>query len=117
MLDEQKNSFAKFTIDILKTFPKFDYRGELDLAYVLAGDFVDYMQSLIEDEKELDKALKYIEKLHEDNQPCIKELATIGFVESIQNSWSDYNKKFVYSKLGKQTKKSWDDLNKFWEGR
>lgn len=116
--DEQKKAFSKFTIDILKTFPNFKYDEELELAYILAGKFVDYMQDLVGvNEIELDKALKYIEKLHKDKHQCIKELATIGFVENIQNTWSDDNKKIIYPKLGIKTKKSWDDLNKFWEGK
>ena len=116
--DEQKKTFGEFTIEILKTFPNFKYDEELELAYILAGEFVDYMQDLVGvNEIELDKALKYIEKLHKDKHQCIKELATIGFVENIQNTWSEDNKKIIYPKLGTKTKKSWDDLNKFWEGK
>ena len=115
---EQKKKFSEFTIEIFKTFPNFKYDKNLELAYILAGEFVDYMQNLIGiDEVELDKALKYIEKLHNDKNQCIKELATIGFVENIQNSWSEDNKKIIYPKLGAKTKKSWNVLNKFWEGK
>ena len=114
--DEQKDAFSKFTIEILKTFPKFRYDEELELAYVLAGEFVCYMETLVgTDEQELDKALKYIENLHNEKYQCIQELATIGFVENIQNTWSEENKSFIYSKLGPKTKKSWNNLNKFWE--
>jgi len=116
--EEQKKSFGEFTIEILKTFPNFKYDEELELAYILAGEFVNYMQDLIGvNEIELDKALKYIEKLHKDKRQCIKELAVIGFVENIQNTWSEDNKKIIYPKLGTKTKKSWCDLNKFWEGK
>ena len=64
----------------------------------------------------MDKALKFIEKLQNNENKCIKELATIGFVENIQNTWSEENKKNIYLKLGSKTKKAWLDLNKFWEG-
>ena len=116
--EEQKKSFGEFTIEILKIFPNFKYDEELELAYILAGEFVNYMQDLIGvNEIELDKALKYIEKLHKDKRKCIKELAVIGFVENIQNTWSEDNKKIIYPKLGAKTKKSWCDLNKFWKGK
>lgn len=116
--EEQKSAFSKFTIEILKTFPDFKYDEELELAYIVAGEFVSYMESLIGvNDTELDRALKYIEKLHKDKNQCIKELATIGFVENIQNSWSQENKKYIYPKLTAKTKKSWNDLNKFWEGK
>ena len=115
---EQKDAFGKFAIDLFETFPDFRYDGEVELAYILAGEFVDYMASLIGvDEKELDKALRFIEKLQNDKRQCIKELATIGFVEAIQNSWNEENKKTIYPKLGKKTKKAWNELNKFWAGK
>lgn len=118
LTEDDKKAFSMFTIEILKMFPNFEYNDELNLAYILAGAFVSYMESLIGfDEDELDKALKYIEKLHKSKNQRIKELATIGFVESIQNSWSKDNKMFIYPKLGLQTKKSWKTLNRFWEDK
>lgn len=120
LTDDQREAFCNFTIDLFKNFPnfKFNYDDMVDLVYVVASEFTSYMETLIGvDEKELDMAINYIEKLHKDKHHCIQELATIGFVESIQNSWSDVNKKFIYLKMGSKTKKSWKNLNVFWEGK
>lgn len=115
---EQKKVCCEFTVDIFKKFPNFQYSKELNFPYIIAGNFVDYMQTLIDtDEKELAECLNYIESLFLSEHPYIKELATIGFIEGIQNSWSDENKKLIYRKLGKKSKKAWKDLNKFWEGK
>ena len=114
--NEEKEIFCDFTIDLFKSFPKFNYEDELELAYIVAGDFVKYMESLIGvDEIELERALKFIEKLQNNENQCVKELSTIGFVENIQNTWSEENKKNIYLKLGSKTKKAWNDLNEFWE--
>ena len=114
---EDRNAFCDFTIDIIGKFPNFVIEDEdnLELAYVVSGEFVRYMQTLIgNDEKELTRCLEFIEDLHFNKHHCIQELATIGFVESIQNSWSQENKDYILKKLLPKTKKSWFDLNRSW---
>ena len=58
-----------------------------------------------------------IERLCVDGTPCVKEAATIGLLEDIQNYWSNNNiDPGQFAKyLKPESTKQWKSLNDFWE--
>ena len=110
---------------VLKACPSFkgvyDSSDNQDLLYVVMGDLADHLLSLYKENKteEFNELSKVIEAMHIDGDGYVKELATIGFLESIQNVWSNNGvdpKKFT-KYLRPESKKWWDELNDFWEGK
>jgi hypothetical protein len=59
-----------------------------------------------------------IERLHLEGTPWVKEFATIGVLEAVQNVWgnsgADPEGFGVY--LGSESRRWWEGLNKFWRG-
>jgi hypothetical protein len=62
---------------------------------------------------ELVAVAKLLERLHVEGVPDVRTLATIGFLESIQNVWNDQAEDFR-AFLGPVSLEAWDDLNSFW---
>lgn len=57
-----------------------------------------------------------IERLHLEGSPWVKEFATVGVLEGIQNIWANNHadpEAFV-SFLGSESRRRWDGLNNFW---
>jgi len=110
--EEVVNLIIKFIPDF--TIPKED----MDLPYLVAGFFSDYIadQIIIDDLHKLNKSIELIEILHKNGSSKVKELATIGILESIQNKYG--NNQIIIDKLipkfGDETKIWWNQLNKFW---
>jgi hypothetical protein len=83
-------SFARFLLDAHKS-------GHIDL---------------------LRSAAKFIEDLHLRGNQKVRELGTIGYLEGVQNVWGN-NKadpNAFYEYLLPESKKWWDELNRFWNG-
>ena len=107
---------------VLNECPSFreDYEqyDNKDLLYLVAGEFSRYVLRLYKsnDGDGLLNAGKLIEKLHVNGNDYVKELATIGFLEGIQNNWGhekiDPNEFKKY--LGQESLKWWISLHKFW---
>ena len=103
-----------------KEFPDFKIDEEiLDLPYVVAGSFARYLLECYKT-KSLDKlklGLDFVEKLHVHGDNKTKELATMGFLEGIQNVWGNkgVDSELIFNQLGKESKKWWKQLNKFWQ--
>lgn len=107
---------------LVKNFPDFQFEKEdSDLPYVVAGSFASYLLECYQSKSlnELQKGLDFIEELHVAGDQKTKELATIGFLEGIQNVWRNRgtDPKKVYKLLGKESKKWWSQLNKFWQAK
>jgi hypothetical protein len=73
------------------TFDAFlaEWADETELPYYLAlGDFSRYLIKLLENDErdELTMAFKIIEQFHVDGDKYVREAATIGIIESLQNS-------------------------------
>jgi hypothetical protein len=110
--------------DVVKTllaeFPEFIVVDEedLELPYIVAELFTDYLLKAYQtrDEVIYMKGLNFIEKLHEDDCHEVRELATIGYLESIQNTWPEslIRANIPFCDLGKQSKIYWEKLNDFW---
>jgi hypothetical protein len=97
---------------------KQEYHDEKDfLPYVALGEFARH---LIELEKQnqtndFEKIFELIETFHLEGDPYVKEAATIGLLESLQNNLGNEMEKFVKF-LKPESLKWWDELNKFWNG-
>ena len=111
--------------DVIKAtvaaFPQFEI-DELnhDLPYAVAGDFARFLLELYKnrDVNTLVEGLGFIEKLHLSKSHKVRELATVGYLEGIQNVWgnSDVDPELIFDYLGVESKKWWIELNKFWNG-
>ena len=107
---------------LLMEFPTFSIADEddLELQYIVAGLFSAYIYEAYQagDKKTYEKGLKFIEKLHIDDTHKVRELATIGYLESIQNTWPEHliNANIPFDDLGEQSKVWWGKLNDFWNG-
>jgi hypothetical protein len=106
-----KNKFTNFSIDS-------EYE---DLPYIIAGNFAGYMLNNFT-ANNTDKVIKcfdFIESLYLYGTDKTKELATIGFLEDLQNIllthrlFKEY-KIIETNFLGKETKKHWKKLEYFW---
>ncbi|UUX95559.1 hypothetical protein [Aquabacterium sp. J223] len=92
-----------------------------DLLYVAAGSFARYLLSLHQSGQlsELSAAGAAIEQLHVSGSQWVKEFATIGLLEGIQNVWSHSNTdpECFRQFLGPESQRWWAGLNKFWSGQ
>jgi len=106
---------------LLSEFPAFEVdEDEYELPYVVAGYFTSFiLQAFKDGDRETYlSGLDFIERLHLDDSDRVRNLATVGFLESIQNTWSrellDAN--IPFNDLGEESKKWWIRLNRFWDG-
>jgi hypothetical protein len=92
-----------------------------DLQYVAAGAFARHLLSLYEskDVAVFSAVAAAIERLHVEGSPWVREFATIGVLEGVQNVWSHSQVRpeefFVF--LGPEGKRWWRGLNEFWSGK
>jgi hypothetical protein len=107
-----KNKFTEFFIDS-------DYE---DLPYIIARDFARYiLKNFTENNtNEIIKCFDFIETLHLYGTDKTKELATIGFLECLQNELLNYElfkeyKTVKNNYLGKETKKMLERIGIFLE--
>ncbi|MCP4989763.1 MAG: hypothetical protein GY928_28010 [Colwellia sp.] len=112
-----KNQIVEILLNIFPTFvPDED---DIDLPYIVLGDFARFLLEAFQrkDESLLKKAAIFIERLHLEGDGYVKEAATIGLLEGIQNTWQGSGvepEKFVPYLLP-ESKRWWDSLNRFWE--
>jgi hypothetical protein len=108
ILDLLRSSFPNFHID-----PEY-----INLPYLIAGDFAGYLLECYNNSNtiELKKGFDFIEQLYKSNSDEIRELATIGYLEGIQNRWSNngVNPELIHNEMGTLSKKWWNQLHKFW---
>ena len=88
------------------------------LLYIVAGEFADHLLAawLRDDRSEFPAVGALLEKLHVEGNAYVAELATIGFLEGIQNVWSNNSvdpEQFT-TYLGPETVRWWRSLNRFW---
>ena len=91
-----------------------------DLLYLHAGAFARHLLSLHRGgtREELRAAGVAIERVHAEGGHDVRELATIGVLEGIQNVWGNSGadaEEFVPF-LGPLSVRAWTDLNRFWSG-
>jgi len=105
---------------LIKEFPDFVIdEVSQGLPYCVAGDFAHYLLNAYKN-NEIDTLIsagKFIENLYSYENDEIKNLATVGYLESIQNVWSHYiDPEDMVKYLGETSKKWWERLNRLWNG-
>jgi hypothetical protein len=92
-----------------------------ELLYVAAGAFAQHLLALYQANSlsSLVATASAIERLHIEGSPWVKEFATIGILEGIQNVWShspiDPERFAVF--LQPESQRWWKGLNNFWSGK
>jgi hypothetical protein len=90
------------------------------LGYTVAGSFARFLLDAHKSGRtdSLQSAAEFIEELHVRGNKNVKELGTIGYVEGIQNVWrnNEADPQVFYEYLLPESKKWWDELNRFWNG-
>jgi hypothetical protein len=61
---------------------------------------------------------RVIERLHVEGDPYVREAATIGLLEGIQNVWGNngVDPELFFPFLLPESVRWWKSLNKFWNG-
>ena len=112
--------------ELLKTCPTFapewkrlQEDGDHELLYVVLGAFARHLLTLTRDEnyEELSAAAAFIEQMHVKGDGQVREAATIGVLEGIQNGWSNSGvaPELFLPHLGKESRRWWDSLDRFWK--
>ena len=107
---------------ILEACPSFqeiwDISDDQDLPYVVMGDLADHLLSLYREGKtdEFKPLCETIERFHIEGDSYVRELATIGILEAIQNVWghTEIDPEKFYRFLLPESRKWWKELNDFW---
>ena len=112
---------------LLNACPSFtekweDYVREEDTAliYLCLGEFARHLLELYRQGEvgEFPAIADAIERLHIEGISYVREAATIGLLEDIQNIWGNNNvdpEQFA-KYLKPESAKQWKSLNDFWEG-
>ena len=92
--------------------PEFEH----ELIYVHLGDFAHHIVELLQSRttEEFPAVFGVIERLHLEGDSYVKEAATVGALEALQNVASDPADFEPF--LGPESRNWWGRLNDFWEG-
>ncbi len=98
---------------------KREYHDEENfLPYIALGELARLLIDLYRENKtsEFEAVFNVIERLHIEGEHYVKEAATIGFLEGIQNiaGNNDLDPEVFYEFLKPLSAKWWNELNKFW---
>jgi hypothetical protein len=118
---EKQMKYEDVNKTLLIEFPAFTINeDDFELPYIVAGCFTKFILAAYQtgDKETYEKGLRFIEILHSDTTHKVRELATIGYLESIQNKWSQdlINSNIPFNDLGENSKRWWIKLNAFWNG-
>ena len=110
--------YEEVTKVLFEEFPDFhmDHDDDFDLPYIVAGYFGQYLLDSYNNgaRETYKRGLDFIERLHLSNIHKVRELATVGYLESLLG-WPD--EAILFSDLGSESKKWWSELNLFWSGK
>jgi len=92
-----------------------------DLLYIALDDFARHLLHLQQQSRvdEFPKVIRIIERLHVEGDGYVREAATIGLLEGIQNVWgnNDTDPELFGRHLLPVSAKWWQSLNDFWSGK
>jgi hypothetical protein len=95
--------------------------GDEQLLYIDLTDFAYHFIDLFKHKqiREFPRIFEVIELLHTDGDDFVKEAATIGLLEDIQNLalGEDINPDVFKQYLKSETLKWWNNLDDFWNGK
>jgi len=93
-------------------------RSDTALLYISLGEFARHLRELyiIDNVNEFPAVATVIENLHVNGTPYVKEAASVGLLENIQNSWRNngIDPEEFAKFLKPESKKWWKSLNDFW---
>ncbi len=94
-------------------------RSDTALLYISLGEFARHLRELymIDNIGEFPAVAVVIENLHINGTPYVKEAASVGLLENIQNSWRGRGidpQEFAQF-LKPESLKWWQSLNTFWD--
>lgn len=96
------------------------FHSEEELPYVALGDFARHLLSLHQSHQTdaFPSVARVIEQLHIEGDQYVREAATIGLLEGIQNVWgnNEVDPELFTRYLLPESRKWWDELNAFWCG-
>src|SRR4051812_45470201 len=96
-----------------------DYDG--DIPYLVLGDFAGHLLSLhLQGRTEIFPSIaEVIERFHIEGDGYVREAATIGLLEGIQNVWGNEgtDPEFFARYLLPESARWWGSLNDFWNGK
>jgi hypothetical protein len=88
--------------------------------YLALGELAVHLVRLAETRQtaELEATFAVIEKLHLEGEPYVREAATIGVLEQLQNTnhHRTTSPEVFLPLLGPESKRWWDKLERFWGG-
>ncbi len=91
-----------------------------EILYVALGDFARHLLDLFQAGKTeaFPSVGQVIERLHVEGDASVREAATIGLLEGIQNVWGNNNvdPEVFFPFLLPESARWWKSLNKFWSG-
>jgi hypothetical protein len=114
---------------LLKACPSFQNKwdehyaenGKEILYYVALGDFARHLLELYQQHQTetFPEVARAIEQLHIEGDHYVREAATIGLLEGIQNVWgnNDVDPEHFFRYLLPTSAKWWQSLNDFWNGK
>ncbi len=95
--------------------------GDEPLLYVIAGDLARHLLMLHRAgrDQELIPVVGAIEHMHVEGSIWVKEFATIGILEGVQNVWAHDRASLneFEQMLGPESRRWWLGLNDFWDGK
>lgn len=97
---------------------KREYADEENyLPYIALGEFARHLIKLEKQNQidEFDNVFELVERFHLEGEHYVKEAATIGLLEGLQNNLGEDAENFI-KYLKPETLKWWNELNKFWNG-
>ena len=97
------------------------FYGDEQLLYIDVGEFAGHLIDLYKQnqKQEFSAIFSTIEKLHIEGDDYVKEVATIGFLEGVQNiaGNSGLDPEVFVEYLKPESIKWWKKLNDFWNGK
>jgi hypothetical protein len=97
-----------------------DSQFDADVGYLHLAEFARHLISLWQAGRvaEPTQAFGAIERLHVDGDDYVREAATLGFLETLQNNaeHSDLDPEIFSDSLRAASARWWDALNRFWAG-
>ena len=98
-----------------------EYYDDEPLLYIDLAEFARHLVALhkSKETREFPKVFGVVERLHIEGDPFVKEAATIGLLEGIQNNaeHNDVDPEVFVQYLRRESLSWWLQLNDFWEGK
>lgn len=95
--------------------------NDKDLPYVIMGELARHLLVLHQrsETTEFQPLCEVIERFNIEGVSSVRELATIGLLEGIQNIWANngVDPQDFSNWLLPESKRSWNQLNDFWQGK